>query len=57
MAKELMIGTYPATFQEVAHLRAEQERRRWYLVERGEEIGITSEPEPDDEVISTYEND
>lgn len=54
---ELTVATYPATFHELGYAYALRERRPWYLVERGDEIGLTSEVEQGDEVISTYEND
>jgi len=50
----LITSTYPATYHEVGYLRAEREQRPWYLVQRGEEIGITPELLEDDDKISTY---
>jgi len=54
---ELVTTAYPATLFEVAYLRAEREQRPYYMVQRGEEIGITSELQEGDEVISIYEAD
>jgi hypothetical protein len=48
---------FPASLYELGYLYAGQEHRPWYLVQRGEEIGITAELEPDDEVISVYESE
>lgn len=53
----LITTTYPATFHEVGYLRTGREHRPWYVVQRGEEIGLTPEIEQGDKVISTYEDD
>jgi len=51
----LITSTYPATRHEIGYLLARLERRPWFLVQRGEEIGITAELLPSDDKISTYE--
>ena len=51
---KLITSTYPATYHEVGYLRAEREQRQWYLVQRGEEIGITPELLEGDDKMSTY---
>jgi len=51
----MITSTYPATFHEVGYLRATREHRQWYLIQRGDEIGITAELRDGDEVMSVYE--
>lgn len=51
----IITTTYPATFHEVGYLRAAEEHRPWYLVERDGEIGITAELQAGDDKMSTYE--
>lgn len=51
----MITNAFPATLYEAGYLHAERERRPWYLVQRGEEIGITPELELGDDLISTYE--
>lgn len=53
--EEFITNARPATLSEKAYSLAEREHRNWYLVERGEEIGITPELLPTDDLMSTYE--
>lgn len=51
----IITTTYPATFHELGYAYAECEQRPWYLVERGDVVGLTAELVHGDDVISTYE--
>jgi len=51
----VITNPFPATFHERGYLYAEREHRSWYLIERGEEMGITADLEAGDEVVAVYE--
>jgi hypothetical protein len=50
----MITNPFPATFHERGYLYAEREHRPWYLIERGQEIGITPDLEAGDEVVAVY---
>lgn len=53
----MITNTFPANLYELGYARAEREHRPWYLIQRGDEIGITADLESGDEVMSVYRED